>query len=27
MRENTWSKKPYTSAHSSRAGRKDFWKV
>jgi len=24
MMENTWSKKPYTSLHSSRAGRKDI---
>jgi len=27
MMEIIWSKKPYTSAHLSRAGRKDFWKV
>jgi len=27
MMENTWSKKPYISSLSSRAGRKDFWKV
>jgi len=27
MMENTCSKKPYTSSHSSRAGRKDFWKA
>jgi len=27
MMENTWSKKPYISLLSSRARRKDFWKV